>query len=140
MSMYDELVCAYPLPDGWIPGEAVFLTQDTPAQWLHRYRLEADGTLHDETTGEAVPFHGALTFSTGNVCCTGPCGFTTDDDAPPWWAEYTAVYDHGTLLKLEGAKRPHTDVRGPHLTRAEWQAQHRVWGEQREAARAEEAR
>lgn len=120
MSLFDEIRCDYPLPDGWQPGTRVFQSQDTPAQYLVRYVLQADGSLIQEDTGETVPLHGALTFYTGNVCGTGPEGYITDDDQDPWWAEYTALYDHGTLLKLEGSKQPDTTLRGPHLRREEW--------------------
>jgi hypothetical protein len=52
----------------------------------------------------------------------GPRGYVTRDDAPLWEAEYTALYDHGQLLKLEGGWRLDTSMRGPHLTRVEWEA------------------
>jgi hypothetical protein len=106
MSLYDELLCLYPLPDGWDPTGRVFQTKDTPTRYLDRYVLRADGTLAHESTGAVVAFHGALTFYTGNISYTGPDGYVTEDDQDAWWAEYVALYDHGTLLKLEGGKRP----------------------------------
>lgn len=109
MGLYDELQCLYPLPDGFDPTGHWFQTIDTPDQYLTRYVLRADGTLVREATGEPVAFHGALTFYTGNVSSTGPQGVCTSDDTAPWWAEYTALYDHGVLLKLEGAKQMDTE-------------------------------
>ena len=129
MGLYDELEVQYPLPDGWDPASEVFQTKDTPEQYLLRYVLDAEGTLREKASGEAVPYHGALTFYTGNACAYGPWGFATRDDQPPWWAEYTCLYDHGRLLKIEGAKCPQTDLHGPHLTRAEWHVHHRKTGE-----------
>ena len=122
MSLYDELICDYPLPDGWSPPPpGIFQTQDTPAQYLGQYCLTAEGTLMD-ATGSAVPFHGALTFYASNVCGVGPHGVVAHDHAPPWWAEYTALFDHGVLLKIEGAQHPWLwpdPPRPEQLTRAE---------------------
>jgi hypothetical protein len=115
--MFDEVICHYPLPDGWVCGDTVFQTKDTPEQWLTRYILEGDGTLRHAETGELVPLHGTLTFYSGNVCMSGPEGFATSDDEPPWQAEYVALYDHGRLLKVEGARRPCEGLRAPQLRR-----------------------
>jgi hypothetical protein len=128
MSLFDYVIVKCPLPDGFDPSGHEWQTQDTPDQYLSVYTIQTDGTLVTQH-GEVVPFHGALTFYTGNVCATGPWGYATRDDAPAWWAEYTALYDHGRLLKLEGAWRNRTTLPGAHLTREAWYARHRVWGE-----------
>jgi hypothetical protein len=91
--------------------------------------LQADGSLLCEATGERVPFHGLLTFYATNMSGSGPRGCITSDDAPPWWAEYAALYDHGTLLKIEGAKVLYTDR--PHIARAAFFAKEPVTEESR---------
>lgn len=47
MGMFDYLRCDYPLP---VEGakEYEYQTKDTPAQWLDRYEIRADGTLWHE--------------------------------------------------------------------------------------------
>lgn len=108
MGMFDELRCEYPLPDGFKPPWP-FQTQDTPAQHLELYVLTADGRLRHERTGDILPYHGALTFYTTNICASGSQGVITKDNTPPWWAEYVALFDHGTLLNLKGNKHHETD-------------------------------
>jgi len=112
MGLYDEMLCQHPLPDGWVPPAGTwFQTKDTPDQFLSRYVLTDRGSLRQEGEEALIPFHGALTFYTtnisgidGGVCCTR-------DDAPPWQAEYVALFDHGALLKLEGQRVRLTDRR-----------------------------
>ena len=116
MSLFDELRCEYPLPDGFVPGDVWFQTEDTPEPYLMQYVLTAEGVLQRADTGMVEAFHGALQFYTTNLIGSSPWGCCTRDDAPPWWAEYCALFDHGTLLKLEGEKRPYTDQL--HITRA----------------------
>jgi hypothetical protein len=116
MGMYDELECHYPLPDGWDPTGHVFQTKDTPEQWLQRYVLTADGVLVCADTQEPILHHGALTFYTDNIRSLSGKWLATVRDEPPWEAEYVALFDHGTLLKLEGEKRPVTSH--THITQA----------------------
>ena len=105
MGLFDELRCDLPLPDGWSPPEGTwFQTKDTPAPFMDRYRLTAAGRLTEEKTGAVVPFHGALTFYASNISGIGGGVCCTRDDAPPWEAEYVALFDHGALLKLEGQR------------------------------------
>jgi hypothetical protein len=127
--MFDELTVAYPLPDGWDPAGQVFQTKDTPSQWLERYELRADGSLWHVPTdspAEEVCFDGELCFYTGNISGFGPWGEMTEDDQPPWVAEYTALFDDGRLVGIRGkwALRPSTR---PHISRAEWHRQSRLW-------------
>jgi hypothetical protein len=119
MSLFDNLRCEYPLPDGWEPGTILFQTKDTPEQYLACYVLTREGRLQHATTGEVIPFHGALTFYTTNITGVSPRGCITRDDTAPWWAEYCALFDHGTLLKIEGQRAPYTR-HGPHLSRADF--------------------
>lgn len=42
--MFDDLKCEYPLPDGHMQ-DAPFQTKDTPAQYMERYTITADGRL-----------------------------------------------------------------------------------------------
>lgn len=122
MGMFDELRCEYPLPDGF-PAEGVwFQTQDTPAQYLHRYVVSSDGALVEENTQEPLLFHGALTFYTTNICGSHSKGVITNDGKSPYWAEYCALYDHGVLLKLEGGCRPETEQ--------SWITHEEFWGRQ----------
>lgn len=115
MGMFDEVRCEYPLPDGFDTQGVWFQTKDTPEQYLQRYVLCIDGALVVEDTRESVPFHGALTFYTTNVCGVSPKGVITDDNMAPYWAEYCALYDHGVLIKLEGGCALDTDH--PWITR-----------------------
>lgn len=113
MGMFDNLRCLYQLPEG-APTEG-YQTGDTEAQCLDLYEITEDGRLRRQTYRiedhsdpdlpglmalagmmtripegwEDVAFHGALTF------------YTHDDDGK-WW-EFTALYDRGTLLKIEQA-------------------------------------
>lgn len=133
MGMFDELLCLAPLPDGWDPAGEVFQTKDTPEQYLTRYVLRADGALIHEASGERVEHHGPLEFYTSNWCGSGPWGDMTRDDQPLWTAEYTAYFHYGTLLRIQGGKRPDTSTR-PQMTRREWRRQQQAW----HAARAQE--
>jgi hypothetical protein len=45
--MFDQLRCRYPLPVEGYAGR-VFQTKDTPAQFLDKYEIRADGTLWHE--------------------------------------------------------------------------------------------
>lgn len=121
MGLFDEIVCEYPLPDGWVPhAGVVFQTKDTDDQYLTRFTLGADGKLRRKN-GEVYEHHGALRFYTSNWSGSGPWGLMTDDDQPYWSAEYIALYDHGQLLKIEGCRTdPDTSVTW--ITRAEWHA------------------
>ena len=103
MGVYDEVICEYPLPDGWQPPGA-FQTYDTPAQALDVYTLRADGTLWHPTEGQVL-YHGALTLYTNNLSGSSNAGVITSDDQPPWEAEYVALFDHGVLRKVEGRWR-----------------------------------
>ena len=109
MSMFDELQCQCSLPDSFDAQGVWFQTRDTSEQHLERYILRSTGELVVEETGDLVPFHGALTFYTTNICGSGPHGVMTSDDTPPYWAEYCALYDHGRLLTLEGGYKPETE-------------------------------
>ena len=115
MSMFDELRCDYPLPDGFDPQGQWFQTTDTPEQSLARYILRSNGALVLEETGALCPFHGALTFYLSNISGSSLRGLMTRDGTAPWEAEYCALYDHGQLVKLEGQRRAVTDR--PWLTR-----------------------
>lgn len=127
MGMFDELRCDYPLPDGFDPAGDWFQTKDTPDQYLSRYILRSDGVLIEEATGETLPFHGALTFYTGNIVGAGPKGFMTSDGTAPWEAVYCALYDHGHLLKLEGQRQALTHR--PWITREAFYARETVTGD-----------
>lgn len=132
MGLYDEVVVEYPLPDGWEPGACRFQSKDISLHYYGSYVLRADGTLWAEDSQEAVPFHGALRLYTDNLSASGPLGVTTPDDAPPWTAEYVALYDHGQLVKLEGQRQAFTTR--PHLTRAAYHEAMQVWWAQRREA------
>jgi hypothetical protein len=118
MSMCDFLECQYPLPDNFDPRDRCFQTHDTPEQWLATYVLTPEGTLVNKSTGEPLAYHGALTFYTTNICGMSANGVITRDGRAPWWAEYCALFDHGTLLKLEGGYALETSR--PHITRIEF--------------------
>ena len=118
MGMFDKLKCEFPLPDSFSPEGVWFQTKDTPEQNLQRYILSPDGTLMAEATQEPLPFHGALTFYATNICGWSHRGVVTSDGNAPFWAEYCALYDHGTLLKLEGGCRP--DATRPWITPEEF--------------------
>jgi len=135
MGMFDNIVCRYPLPDG--APTAGYQTKDTDRQALERYTIEADGQLLHEVVEyedrsdptappdsiqrlagmmtpvhkgwEVVPFHGALNFYTSNVSGSGPNGYLTDDDKRAEFWDFTALYDHGKLLKMEGGREDKSD-------------------------------
>lgn len=118
MGLFDEIVCEYPLPDGWIPpAGTLFQTKDTEDQYLSRFTLGSDGMLRRDT-GEVLEHHGALKFYTSNWSGSASFGVMTSDDEPCWSAEYVALYDHGRLLKIEG--RREIDAEAKWMPRAEW--------------------
>lgn len=56
MGMFDNIVCHYPLPDGFDAASLEWQTKDTDAQWLDTYTITAEGRLvHTETDAEIVP-------------------------------------------------------------------------------------
>lgn len=138
MGLYDYITCEYPLPDGF-DGELVYQTKDTPRQVLSSYVIDEEGKvieMPDEHLGISEPrvieHHGVLDFHTSNVSCIAGFGYCTDDGKPHWYRGYTALYDHGKLLKIEGGLSPESGgpfIWGsatpnpreiPLLTRKEW--------------------
>lgn len=118
MGMFDEIVCEYPLPDGWTqPPGTVFQTKDTEDQYLTRFTLGEDGRIR-RADGADLGHHGAIEFYTSNWSGSAPWGVMTSDDKPSWSAEYTALYDHGALLKIEGGWK--LDDHGHWMSREEW--------------------
>ncbi len=118
MGLFDEIVCEYPLPDGWVPPPGtIFQTKDTEDQYLVRFTLDSEGVLR-RATGESVEHHGALEFYTSNWAGFAPWGAMTRDDAPMWRAEYVALFDHGKLLKIEGKHA--LDEEAGWMPREEW--------------------
>ena len=47
MGMYDEVICHYPLPWPEVQNQ-IWQSKNTPAQYLERYEIRADGTLWHE--------------------------------------------------------------------------------------------
>ena len=103
MGLFDDVRCDYPLPEG-APTDG-YQTKDTAAQSLETYLIAEDGRLLDEN-GAVVPFHGSLNFSASNVSGSGPNGYLTNDDKRAEFWDFTARYDHGTLLDLTGGRQP----------------------------------
>lgn len=129
MGLFDEIVCEYPLPDGWVPPQGtVFQTKDTDDQYLARFTLGEDGRLR-RANGELLLHHGAVEFYTSNWSGSAPWGVMTRDDKPAWSANYVALYDHGTLLKIEGARKEDPD--SGWMPREEWHRRSREADEQR---------
>jgi len=140
MGLYDHIRCHYPLPDGFTE-DLEYQTKDTDEQHLGHYTIRDDGalihhatthefkedaehplgiSLHREPTGDVVvPFHGALTFYTSNWSGSSPKGYITEDGKHGWSREYTALYDRGKLIKIEGGI---TMEEKPPITRAEFNA------------------
>lgn len=136
MGLFDEIVCEYPLPDGWVPPPGtVFQTKDTEDQYLTRFTLDPKGKIR-RADGAALDHHGVLCFYTSNWSGSAPWGVMTSDDAPLWHAEYTALFDHGTMLKIEGGCQPDAD--GRWVTREEWMRKSREAQVQRAALRGKE--
>mgnify|MGYP001292074411 FL=1 len=106
MGMFDYLIVEHDLPDGFDPAGHEFQTKDTDSQWLVRYVLREDGTLWNPEKQEAEIHHGDLDFYTSNWA--GSCGKLrmTSDDSPPWEADYSALYDRGKLLRIDGPGWP----------------------------------
>jgi len=51
MGMFDEVICHYPLPWPEVQ-DAIWHSKNTPAQYLERYEIRADGTLWHEAYTE----------------------------------------------------------------------------------------
>lgn len=118
MGLFDDLTVECALPDGVDPSGLSFQTKDTADQYLTRYILREDGSLLNTETGEVEEHHGALHFYTSNWCGSFMNLYMTTDDCEPWTADYTALYDHGKLLKIEGGKAPVEGVE--HVLRADF--------------------
>jgi hypothetical protein len=109
MGLYDYLRCEYPLPEG-APVDG-YQTKDTPAQFLERYTITADGRLMERRvelewiddpgrgliggyfaavpgTGEwvEIPLHGDLWFYDGE------------------W-EFRARFTEGRIARIEQVER-----------------------------------
>ena len=120
MGVFDYLICEHELPDGFDPTGVLFQTKDTPAQWLETYVIREDGGLIDQESGEDVELHGAIEFHGSNWCGSFGDLCMTEDDQPLWRAEYTAIYDRGALIRIEGGSGPVEGV--THILRANWGA------------------
>lgn len=103
MGMFDYVRCEYALPEG--APTTGYQTKDTDAQYLETYVIAEDGRLFDKD-GEPVAFHGALNFYASNVSGTCGYGYITGDNRRAEHWDFTALYDHGALLKLEGGREP----------------------------------
>jgi hypothetical protein len=158
MGLFDYVTCEYDLPDGFDATGVQFQTKDTDAQYMETYRIDGNGRLWHQavryedrsdptaekgspasvlgcqtpvpTGWELVEHHGTLDFYTSNICASWGPFCATDDDSPPWSANYVALYDHGILLKIEGYKemlvRRHVTLAAFHnLTREEVEAAQR---------------
>lgn len=137
MGLFDEIVCEYPLPDGWVPpAGTLFQTKDTEDQYLSRFTLGADGKLRRES-GEVLEHHGAVEFYTSNWAGFAHWGVMTSDDEPYWTAEYVALFDHGALLKIEGKRERDTET--VWMSREEWMRRSRKEDEDRAPAATEAA-
>lgn len=106
MGMFDHIRCAYPLPEH-APVDG-YQTKDTDAQLLRAYTITADGRLLDER-GEAVPYHGALTFYTDNLSAVCSEGYITYDHRRAEFWEFTARFDRGRLVTLDGGQQRPSD-------------------------------
>ena len=51
MGMFDEVICHYPLPWPEVQ-DSIWQSKNTPAQYLERYEIRADGTLWHEAYTE----------------------------------------------------------------------------------------
>jgi len=126
MGMFDYLICLYPLPDLPDPSKEQFQTKDTDKQYLETYTIERDGTLTFD--GKAIEHHGVVEFYSSNVCMSGlvegGASVATNDDSLPYSRNYTALYDHGKLIRMEGGLNPDAYKDRLHLTRDEM---HRSW-------------
>jgi len=124
MGMFDYVRVECELPDG-LPGpDHEFQTKDTPDCFVSTYTLTSDFRLLDPK-GEEFGFHGDLCFYTGNVTFSGPHGYVTQDGDKAWSATYTALFDHGKMIRLEGSKEYHKDdPLRPLMTQKEWELVH----------------
>lgn len=118
MGLFDDLVCEHELPDGFDPSGIIFQTKDTPDPFLETYVLLADGRLIHQKSGEDANLDGPVEFYASNWCGSFMDLRMTKDDQPLWSAEYTAFYDHGKLLRIEGST---SSVEGvTHVLRADF--------------------
>ena len=107
MGMFDYVQCHYPLP---VEGAAdvEYQTKDTPAQWLDRYEIRADGTLwhqdydtEDRSDPNAEGFARLFGCATRvnerweRVALTGEIVFYSGD------FEFSAYFVRGELKHLE---------------------------------------
>ncbi len=120
MGLYDDLTVECVLPDGFDPAGHTFQTKDTGEQYLAHYVLREDGSFFNSKSGEIEQHHGTLHFYTSNWA--GSCGNLemTTDDAPPWSAAYTALFDRGRLLKIDAAPGYSLETEVEHVLRADF--------------------
>lgn len=99
MGMFDNVDCAYYLPDypeDW--PRNTFQTKDLDCQ-LDDYVISADGKLLKD--GELVNYTGAVDFYNSNFCaCSHGVTFTSQGEDYQSF-DYKALFQHGHLLCLE---------------------------------------
>lgn len=118
MGMFDYVTCLHPLPEG--APQKGYQTKDTAPQFLLTLTIEEDGTLTSE--GEAVPFHGVLSFYWSNVSGSCKGGYVTQDGQPATSWEFEALYDRGKLVRIDGGREDVTEYWPPEqlLTREQF--------------------
>lgn len=114
MGLYDDITVHYPLPVEGFDGHT-FQTKDTPAQWLDKYEIRADGTLwheaydtedrSDPTTDGIGKLFGCLTRV--NKRWEPVTGFTGEiefhDTLTPQhtgWISFSAYLEHSRVVGM----------------------------------------
>lgn len=121
MGVFDYIRCEYELPDKW-EQDVPFQTKDTPKQWLNTYTITKNGNLIDNDDGSTVDFHGDLNFYWSNISGSSSRGCITENDKPVEYADYIALFDHGTLIRIEGKHTTEPDSTSKRITREEFWA------------------
>jgi len=112
MGLYDEVVCEYPLPDGYDATGIVFQTKDLTNE-LERWTITVDGDLVDAQGRRAIfrihpstsfmcPFTGAVRLIYSNDLAGGGGRVCTVDNAPPQIWRYTILFQDGRVIGAEG--------------------------------------
>jgi hypothetical protein len=145
MGVFDYVRCEHDLPDGFTDLDLEYQTKDLPDPWLEHYTITRDGRLihhaadyeweGDDSSpfrgrlrpvpgserDEIVDFDGEMRLVADNVCISAPLGVATEDDAPPFWREYTVHFRRGRVAWIEGGLDPEVYAGRRHLTRAEYE-------------------
>ena len=123
MGLYDEVVCHYPLPDGYDASGIVFQTKHLGCG-MARWTITQDGNLLDPEGRWTSNYTAELTMIYSNSLAAGKGYVCTVDDAPCTLWRYTLYFNAGQVVAARGGAQPMGS--GTQIPRARFLSE--VWG------------